>query len=897
MKTHFKNGLSSQYLKVFVTIVIFLLGFTACRKTEKAPSTIRLLDITTAANIMETPFQTLGQHFKSSRETFIEAPVDLTYIFGGGNQRIWGFSTPSPILDIDSSLKPQFCRFYKAGKLLPYKDELATSAESWRWMKGEETFVINQIIKSPHLPLKKTILEHDCLLPEGRFIVFIKAWNRRKSVSPPRLEIFLDETRVGEITLKKIRDYNVKGFAHAGRHTLRILLAPETPPQTAKNIHLTIQSIKIKSYSDFLLLYRTGKINILPEYGSYSVTYIEEPFFSESKTISDSGAERQTFKHRLFQLHRLNQDHRILIGPRSAGENPFNLKKKISLENNSCNVLFAPTSTLLAYDLEIPEKALLEFGYGLLRSLPGSTRFPVEFSIRLQDAGEGKDIFSARIEPSDKRKYRLRETIDLEAYAGREVRVELRTRLVSDKPVASQFISDAYWFNPVLYPNQAPTDKTPNIILVSLDTLRPDHLKSFGYPRETGPHLDSLMRESVTFRSAISTAPSTLRAHMSLFTGLNTNRHQVYTGDNRLHDKIPTLTEILRSHGYTTCALTGGGRVSAQFGFDRGFDRYLESMGPLQIRDNPKVLWDIARDWLETNRNKRFFLFLHTYQIHGPYQNDHPLGKIFLSPNDKWKEIKLHGYLDQLEYPYPSKYAPLTDQQKRNITALYDGEIRYTDDALIKPLVDTLKNMELFDNTLIIIVSDHGEEFYEHQMWLHGVQLYDELIKVLCVIKFPEGRFKGHVIERNVRITDIMPTVLEYLDIRSMDIDLDGRDMMPLLKGKKEPERTAYADVPGKKRPGRIAVVAGKFKLILNRDKTENHDNPYNPPELELYNLESDPGELNNLADRDYATVKSLLEKIEKYIEVEKESRGLGGEKADLDPELVERLKALGYIN
>ena len=858
---------------------------------------IRLLDITTADNIMETPFQALRNHFKSTRKTFKDTPIDLSPIFGGDTHHVWGFSTPTPLLDIDAGRKPQYCRFYRAGEILPYSDDDPTAEESWRWIKGEEKAVVDREIEFPDLDPKEPIVEHACLLPEGRFIIFIKARNHRSSDTAPRLHVLLDEENIGEIVLCKARDYRVEGYARGGRHTIRLIHAPEDPKSISENIHFSINHIEIKCFSDLLLLYRKDEAKTIPETEAYAVSYIEEPFLSDYGGNPILKTTQDAFKRRLFQLHQFNQNRKIILGSRTAGENPFNLKKKLYLEKNSCNVLFSPTPTLLVYDIEVPEKARLEFGYGLMRSLPGSARFPVEFTIRLQDNGTAKDIFSARIEPSDREKYRFDETIDLEAYAGSKVRLEFGTRIASKKPISSQFISDAYWFNPVLYPDKPPADDAPNIILVSLDTLRPDHLKSYGYSRETSPHLDALLRDGVTFRKTISTAPSTLRAHMSLFTGLNNNRHQVYTTDSRLHDKIPTLTEFLRDRGYTTCALTGGGRVSARFGFDRGFDRYLESSGTLHVRDKPEVLWGMAHNWLERNRNKRFFLFLHTYQIHGPYENDHPLGKEFLSPDAEWKAIDLRRQLNSMNSRIPSKYIPLSEQQKQNIISLYDGEIRYTDDALIRPLVETLKTMELYDDTWIIIVSDHGEEFYEHKMWLHGLQLYDELIHVLCFMKFPHSRYKGHTIDRNMRLTDIMPTILEELDIAPKKFDIDGRDLMPLIRRKKDALRIAYADIPGRLIPGRVAVVVDNYKLILNRERTDVSTNPYNPPELELYDLDSDPQEQINLADREYATVKSLLEKIEKYIEVEKASRGLGGERVDLDAELVERLKALGYIN
>jgi arylsulfatase A-like enzyme len=302
-------------------------------------------------------------------------------------------------------------------------------------------------------------------------------------------------------------------------------------------------------------------------------------------------------------------------------------------------------------------------------------------------------------------------------------------------------------------------------------------------------------------------------------------------------------------------------------------------------------------DWLGKNKDKNYFLFLHTYQPHDPYSNSSDFGQIFLEKEDEWKKIDLFSYLSGLESPLEFGFIPLSDAQRKNIVALYDGEIRYTDECFIKPLIEGLKNLNLFENTMIVITSDHGEEFYEHGMWMHGGQLYNELIEVPLIIKFPSSKYGGNKVDKNVSLIDIVPTILNELKIKFAEKDFDGKNLRALISSDISDERNCYSEIPVKGNLGKISVVYGDYKLIYNRIVYKDKFQDQAPSEeLELYNLKNDPHEKSNLAKAERETVKFLMAKIEEYLRKEPRIKSTGKERPVIDEELQKRLRALGYI-
>ena len=611
-----------------------------------------------------------------------------------------------------------------------------------------------------------------------------------------------------------------------------------------------------------------------------------------------------------------------LIHDLSTGNNPFGLKKKIVVPNlswrttrdNAINAIFAPPFTYLEFKLRIPQSAVLEFGYGLLAKMWKDKGKRVNFKIIIQNKQKDEIIFSEYLNPYRRKSHRelFHNRIDLSLYSNKKVKLKFITTSSSvdrdpltQKPLVGREF--AYWHNPVIY---VPSDKEKpagpgiNIVLISLDTLRADHLKCFGYKKETSPNMDRLGIDGVMFTNAFSTTNWTLPAHISLLTSLDNRNHQVDKAHPYLDDSIITLSDVLRKNGYFTSAFTGGALVSQRFGFSKGFDSYVDFRRSHFQRNSAEILFNNSEIWLNRNKDKKFFLFLHTYQIHEPYFSHSPFSSLFLNNKTlKWEKANMDEILLDDESNGTKRYRNLSPSEKENIVALYDGEIRYSDEYLIKPLIEKLKQLNLYQRTMIIVTSDHGEEFFDHMAWLHGHSLYNELIKIPLIIKFPFSQFKKIKSNKYVRITDIMPTILETVGIDPSSYQFDGKSLVPIIKNDEKEERIFVADMGGQSNPSelptKVAINLGEFKLILNNKfgMPPEHYLPIPAPiaKVELYDLKKDHPEKKNIAPQEKEVVQYLLKKIYELYPVGAEKKGPKKEK-ELDTEMEEILKALGYI-
>ena len=307
-----------------------------------------------------------------------------------------------------------------------------------------------------------------------------------------------------------------------------------------------------------------------------------------------------------------------------------------------------------------------------------------------------------------------------------------------------------------------------NVILISLDTLRADHLSCYGYHRDTSPALDALAAGGARFELAIAESPWTTPSHMTMFTGLYATTHGVHFPGAWLAYAIPTLPEILQQNGYRTLAFTGGGNVSKRAGFDRGFEHFY-------VKDQKGLgdALDHARDYLDSFKpGERFFFFIHAYDVHAPYERREPHASRYVSadaePFDAWQENELNLQNDGF-VPSPGNIKFLVDH--------YDGGIRRADE-LLGAFFEDLRRRHLFENSVIVFVSDHGEEFGEHGSLGHYV-LHRECLHVPMIMVAPG--LKPQVIKHGVGLKDLMPTVLELVQVTAPACQ--GRSLMPLLNG------------------------------------------------------------------------------------------------------------------
>jgi arylsulfatase A-like enzyme len=249
--------------------------------------------------------------------------------------------------------------------------------------------------------------------------------------------------------------------------------------------------------------------------------------------------------------------------------------------------------------------------------------------------------------------------------------------------------------------------------------------------------------------------------------------------------------------------------------------------------------------------------------------------------------MALRNFLDNQGEDYP-----FTAEEKANIVALYDGEIRYTDDVLIGPLAARLKELEIYDNTMLIITSDHGEEFDEHGGWLHGRTVYDELIRVPLVIKFPDSAYKGKQIESMCRLIDILPTVLETAGIKYDKNSLEGKSLISFLKGNEIEDRVFISDLAHKNVPdpcpALIATNKDRLKFIIQKSKE-------GVKAIEVYDLNRDSRERNDIFKRTQTFRQQIMKQLDAYYTA-KAKLQRNKQRIHMDKELEEKLKALGYL-
>ncbi len=438
---------------------------------------------------------------------------------------------------------------------------------------------------------------------------------------------------------------------------------------------------------------------------------------------------------------------------------------------------------------------------------------------------------------------------------------------------------------------QAPAPFCPrcSLVLVSIDTLRADHLGCYGYRHDTSPNIDRLASESALFERAYAASYVTADSHMSIFTSLYPSVHGVKNVSarnrtvGRLHPGVKTLPEILQAEGYATAAITGGGNVAAGFGFDRGMDRF-------------DVVWEIgaavrqAKRFVERHREDPFFLFLHTYHAHDPYlpgrraRRFYPgeyRGKIVteaaalraLQRDDCFEEAR-RAYWSLVNQDDPADMAYLV--------SLYDGEIWEVDRELGK-LFEHLRRR--VPNALIIVTSDHGEQFLEHGGILHN-DLYQELLHVPLIIAGPGATGDGRRIRTPVSLVDLAPTALDLLGL-PVPAWFQGRSLAAALNGKEPLARDIFSEKAGRK----TAFLTLGSKLIVSVERLP-----------ELYDLDRDAEEKNDLA-QDVPRVLGLARRLGQVVETNYALRtelragaSTSEESKQLDSSTEEQLKALGYI-
>jgi len=440
-----------------------------------------------------------------------------------------------------------------------------------------------------------------------------------------------------------------------------------------------------------------------------------------------------------------------------------------------------------------------------------------------------------------------------------------------------------------------PHDERPNLLFISLDTLRADHLGCYGYDRPTSPFLDAWSESAALFTDVVAVAPYTLPTHATMFTGLMPLRHGAVRDRQRLDTRrVAYLPEILAVNGYATAAFTGGGLVSDEFGFGGGFDRYglidpiLERFGfgtGLAGSNGKTSLMDGVSEWIEARVDERWFVFLHSYATH-----EYSAPKVDLELFDTHPELPI----DRETLPYFKQREWLEDAptpgEIEHLTNLYDGTIHHADRVLGR-LLGRLEEQGLLQNTVVVITSDHGEELWEHGSLGHAITVHQELLQVPLMVRVP-GEPGGRRIDRPVSQADLTPTLLELLDLPPLR-DADGVSRASWIRGAPTTGQVTplYAHVDT--RTSRRATLRVDSLKVLRGDTSPDLIEPASTA-WRLYDLATDPGETDDLAGRltdVLAGMRAQLEAFERALA----ARALAGTSVDLSPELLQQLEELGY--
>lgn len=412
----------------------------------------------------------------------------------------------------------------------------------------------------------------------------------------------------------------------------------------------------------------------------------------------------------------------------------------------------------------------------------------------------------------------------------------------------------AGWFGWSSYRRSARIGGIRNVVLISIDTCRADHLSCYGYKRQTTPHIDAVARDGVLFRQALSPVPFTRPAHSSMLTGTYPPTHGVRLNNTEiLADDNVTLAEILREAGYQTAAFVSGFPLDAKFGLSQGFDtydcRFTRNMAG-SSEPAERTAEDVSRPalaWLEQHAAKPFFLFLHYYDAHLPYEPPPP---------------------------YASDYA----------NEPYSGEIAYVD-SWIGQVVDRLRALGAYDNTLLVITADHGESLGEHGESSHGYFVYQSTQHVPLVIRAPHGR-KGREFTGRVSLVDLMPTVLDLTGLKT-PAAVQGASLRNGLEGGRAPDvpRALYLE----------SLQPAQFQCSPLNGIVEGPWEYIRAPRQELYDLTKDPDEKSNVIESEPQVAQRLRQRLEEILP-EMESAAPQRGRSTVDPDTVNRLQSLGYI-
>jgi arylsulfatase A-like enzyme len=471
---------------------------------------------------------------------------------------------------------------------------------------------------------------------------------------------------------------------------------------------------------------------------------------------------------------------------------------------------------------------------------------------------------------------------------------------------------------PIVTPKIAASSDRTSVLLITIDTLRADHVGAYGYSQARTPQIDHLAERGVLFREVVTPHRLTGPSHASILTGLMPEKHGVFKNMARMSKSIPTIAELLSSKGYVTASFVSSWTtVDSACGLPSHFQVYNDDIG--EISWFPEVAYritvlhyikkalsvffrfnifypcmyrtasrttDAAVSWLERNNRYPFFIWVHFFDPHLPYR-----------PPKEYVAEGFRNYKGPVSRNWyflsPSEQIQIitSPENMKQMIALYDAEISYADHEVGR-LVEATERMAPHGRLLTIVTADHGESMGEHHLYW-GRDLYDPTLLVPLIMVPPDNQFKTPlVIKDQVRTIDIAPTILELLDVKPSKI-MDGLSLVGLIKDNQPFQESAkskiYLHNEEHTRPSSSIRCRG-WKLIVREPCWDRRDYTWDDEAQELYNLKEDPSEEKNLASESSKELKKLRDELEEYRHL------IWSKELDLTPDEIERLRSLGYI-
>ena len=564
--------------------------------------------------------------------------------------------------------------------------------------------------------------------------------------------------------------------------------------------------------------------------------------------------------------------------------------------------LVAKAPETIRMPLSLPARPWLDLSVGTLEDRPVTFRVGVEQA----GAAEPRVLLERTVTTPDRWEDA---SIDLTAFAGEDVTLSLSVSAEEPGTVG-------FWGSPTVRNlGQAPPgsgDAPQGVIFIMADTLRRDHLDAYGYERETAPVLSRMASEGTLFRDTIAQAPWTKVSTPSIHTSLYPTTHTVKQVPDRLPSSATTLAEVYRAAGYATLSFSSVGFTGQSSNMHQGFAELHEagSRTADNVTKSAREYVDRLLPWLEEHRDVPFFVFIHVFDPHSPFDPRPPYDSLWADPSKKAAfEDELDRVREFIETPtlrsrgMPSREELLKagvdpEQFIGQYHDWYDGSIRGMD-MEIGRLLERLQALGLTDSTLVAFIGDHGEEFLDHGRTWHGHSVYGELVNVPLLLWWPGVVPAGLTVDDTVRSIDLMPTLLALSGLSAPE-GIQGQSLLPLMGGPAGGAGVAAEWIvrpAGSERDlgdGRsVSIVADGWKLVQNIDLPDEEH-----PEFELFDHREDPLNLVNLADEQPDIVERLSKDIDRW-QRQAESAQLKSDEelsSTLSADELRRLRSLGYV-